>query len=125
MPDFDLRVTSGASIAPWTDPATDDAPSRVNARTGNPLRRYVATVGTQVEIRAVVGATVAPLDSALGGRLFVPFAVDCPLPAVEWSSPAGQSSIQRFTPARRGHYHVRVRRPGGGVVHLHIDAEEP
>ena len=131
MPDFDAALTSGTAIATWDDPqrapgtlGSDDkgAPSRINPSYAASLLRATGAIATEIEITATVGGVVAPLDAALGGRLFQAWAVEWPgaiMPV--FTSPAGQSSIQRFTPAAAGHYTIGIRREGGGAVILHVD----
>lgn len=127
MADFTLRAVSGVTVAPWTDPAQESPPkpSRVNPRIGFPHRRLMGTVGVQIEVHAIVGGVDAPLDAALGGRLFVGWFVQCPVPPAAPTSLPGHSSIQRFTPAFPGHYVLGVRRTDGGLEHLHVDASLP
>lgn len=126
MADFEVVFHSGVTYANWVDPVGPSGqPSRVNSKVAYPQRRVVAVVGTQVELRCVVGGVSAPLDTALGGRLFVPFFISRPVTPITWSSPVGQSSIQRFTPPAPGHYEFRVRRPQGGCWILRLDAVNP
>lgn len=128
MADFTLVAASGVSVEEWLDPTDGDNLSRLNPRLGQPQRRFMGTVGVQIVLNAVVGGTTAPLDSALEGRLFVPFVVQQPVGVVDtFTTDSGQSSVARVTPTKVGHYHFRVRRWGGGIVHMHVDvvAAEP
>jgi hypothetical protein len=123
MADFSVQV-AGAVLTDWEDPALPGAPSRLNARPGRAHKRWVVALGSLVSLRAVVGGVIAPLDSSLGGRLFVPFAVEVPpgaTPFVGFSSPLGQSSHQTLTPTVAGHYALGLRRPNGGIEHVHLD----
>lgn len=81
-------------------------------------------MGVQITITATVGGVSAPMDAGLGGRLFKPWTVESPSNVVAgWSSPAGQSSVQRFTPDRAGHYVLGLQRAAGGAVLLAIDVK--
>jgi hypothetical protein len=120
--DFTVRVTSGVIVSDWLDPATSARPSRLNARAGRPMKRYVATVGVPVVLQAVVGGVVGPADAALGGRLFVAAVTEAPnAPAAKLESPLGYSSRVTFTADRVGHHTVRIRRPDGGNEHIQLD----
>jgi len=122
MADFTVIAASGLSVDDWLDPASGSAPSRLNSRPGYPQKRYVGTVGVPVVLQAVVDGVVAPLDAALGGRLFVAFVVEAPvLPFTGIVSPLGQSSVQIVTAYVRGHYTIGIRRPDGGIEHVHMD----
>lgn len=137
MPDFQSRWTAGSAVDEWNDPEALDGskPSRLNPVKGHPFRRRVATVGVEVELSAyVIGLGVAPLDSALpldgpGGtpRLWHDLEIiEYPSPTKPAvTSPAGQSSVQRFTPTQAGHHTLRFSRPQGGAWWLHIDAQDP
>lgn len=130
MPNFDARFSSGISVVPWDDPASGTRPSRLNPVDGHPFIREVCTVGVEVEVQArISGLGWAPLDSA-----FFPAQpkfddlefMEYPGPARPVAtSPAGQSSVQRFTPDTAGHYTLRFSRPQGGAIRMHIDAQEP
>lgn len=124
MADFEL-VVGGVEVRPWLDPPNTDQSSRLNPCAGAPEGRLVATVGQLVTLTAKVAGVLGPIDTALGGRLFVAASSEQAHPwAVSWETPpAGQSSVQRFYPQRPGHYLVYLRRPGGGAVSVHIDAE--
>lgn len=124
MADFRVEFTDGVTVEPWEDPLLGNVPSRLNPRPEQGHRRHVGAIGVEVELSAIVGGVLAPLDGALGGRLFSCFPVEWPsvvMPAV--SSPGGQSSVQRFTPAANGHYTLRILRDGGGSVFFHVDVE--
>ena len=122
MPNFDVRFTDGAGPARWLDPPTEDRPSRINPAPNRPHLRWLAAVGAEVELSAVVDGDVAPLDSALAGETFVGWFAECPsASAPTVSSPPGQSSVRRFTPVRAGHYTYVVRRRRGGGIIVHLD----
>jgi hypothetical protein len=143
MPDFDLHVYANPNLgyagADWLDPRAVDgggqptgAPSRLNPRNGHPEKRYEVAVDEMCEIRAVVDGVEAPPDSALGGRLFFPGNVEYPppppmdpaYPPLHFTSEAGRTSVQYFTPRAPGHYLLYIRRPAGGQVMVHFDAVE-
>jgi hypothetical protein len=118
MPDFLARIASGALATPWSD-------ARANVDRARPSKYHRAIVGSEVAMHAVVGGVGAPLDTALDGRLFSSDLGEWPAPygPTSISSPAGQSSIQRFTPPAAGHYLWWIRRADGGAVGIHLDAE--
>jgi len=131
MPDFDARFFSGTTVRYWDDPADLARPSRLNPTKGRPFKRHVATVGVEVEVQAYLsGLGWAPLDSALPSdptqRLWLDLEfVEFPSPVRPVAtSPAGQSSVQRFTPDTAGHYTLRFSRPEGGAINMHVDALE-
>ena len=123
MPNFDVRITDGAAVTRWVDPPTAELPSRINPAPNRPHLYWRGAVGEQVELSAVVEGVVGPLDSALAGATFCGWFAEFPAaspPSV--SSPAGKTSVVRFTPMRAGHYtYVMRRRRGGGMV-VHLDA---
>lgn len=123
MSDFRAEFTSGTTAVPWDDPALGARPGRLNPRAEHPHRRVQGTLGVQIEISMRVGGVLAPLDAALGGQLFTAFfAESAVFPPPALSSPAGQSSVQRFTPTVAGHYTLRVVREGHGSLFVHVDA---
>jgi len=132
----DIVPVAGVDLREWLDPARPadtlypgdlGAPSRLNPFPGVPHRMRIATVGELVELVAEVLGVIAPLDTSLSGRLFTAWVVERPptCPPLSFSSPAGQSSVQMFTPPVEGHYTIGVAREGGGSVLVHIDAEVP
>lgn len=132
MPDFTARVFSGATLELWQDPARPagtqggsdpGAPSRVNPLPDAPHRRYVATLGAPVVVRATVGGVEGPLDSALGGRLFTAWWVEQAGPAIGPVGTASKSSEQTFTPQAEGHYTLGLERDQGGAIFLPVDVE--
>lgn len=121
MPDFTARLTAGVTLTAWDDHAGAGV-SRLNPLAALPSRYQRATVGVMVEMRATVGGVEGPADGALGGALFTSDVGESPefvLP----TSPAGFTSIQRFTPVAAGHYLWVMRHAGGGAVAIHLDAE--
>lgn len=126
MQDFTIAPTAGLTLQQWQDPERPPttlgpgAPSRLNPIDGYPHTKYVGVVGTQIELTASVGGVAGPLDAALGGRLFTPWFVERPC-VHGFASPAGQSSVVRFTPWVAGHYCIGVGRTNGGHVLLHFD----
>ena len=125
MADFDVDVT-GVNLKPWTDPSDGTLPSRLNPYPGQPDGRLVATVGQLVTLTAVVGGVSGPADATLGGRLFVAGSTEQAHPwPVGWEPiTPGYTSIQTFYPQAAGHYLVYLRRPAGGAIFVHLDAEE-
>lgn len=124
MTDFTARYTDGVTVEQWADPPQGSSPTRINAFATHPHLRHVGEVGTEVEVSATVGGVEAPLDGALGGRLFTFHFAEMPVavpPAV--SSPAGQSSVQRFTPTAVGHWSFKLKRPSGGSFFFHLDVQ--
>ena len=124
MPNFEARITAGATIETWDDPeGSQGQPSRVNPQPGYPHKRYVGVVGTEVAIDLYVGGAVLP-DSGLGGHLFYPWTVEAPHPyPIGFSHDPTWSSKPRFTPGVPGHYCIGIRRPFSGPVLMHIDVE--
>ncbi len=131
MPDFTADLGPGLTPAIWTDPATGAAASRLNDLPGKP-RRYWKIIppvlpGTVVvELEATVNGVEAPLDGALGGRLFI-------VSWVKWSGPSppplvqvpGQSSVANATldAAHVGFFQVLFWRPAGGAVLVSFNVE--
>ncbi len=122
MANFTARITSGASLELWEDPASD-LPSRINPTSRRGHQRQVGSVGTQVTVTATVAGSSAPLDAALASKLFFGFFAETPTTPPAISSPTGQSSVQRFTPNAAGHYTFVMRRHDGGGMILHLDVE--
>lgn len=124
--DFDLAFSSGVALEPWDDPqsVSPDRPSRLNPQPDHIHKRHVGTVGVQVELTARVGGVDGPLDATLGGELFSPSFLEAPaLPFPALSTPAGQSSIQRFTPLETGHYTLLLSRSNHGGIIVHVDVD--
>lgn len=126
MADFDVKVQSGAELAPWVDEPTDTDPSRLNpAGARQPLFWKVAP-GAVVVLEAVVDGVVAPADVDLDGRLFVSG-------WAEWSAPfppsyttgVGQSSSVtiQFDEAHAGLFAFSMWREGGGAVVVRMSVE--
>src|SRR5574341_3668 len=130
MANFTAAFTAGATLETWTDPATVSAPGRLNPSEGLSHKRYKATVGVQVTITMTQNGVVALLDSGLSGFVFKPWHLETPDGSPPgWSNPAGQSSVQRFTPTQVGHYALGIlfwnptTGAHGGSVIVHIDAK--
>lgn len=123
MADFTVIAASGLSVVDWVDPPSSaGAPSRLNSRPGYAQKRYRGALGVPVVLQAVVGGVAAPLDAALGGRLFTSFVVEAPAPPFTGIvSPLGQSSVQIVTASVPGHYTIGIARPNGGIEHVHMD----
>jgi hypothetical protein len=132
VPDFTLKVFSGATLQLWQDPARPagtqagsdpGAPSRLNPLPDAPHRRYVGQVGVPIVVHAWIGTDEAPLDSALGGRLFKGWWVDQAAVADGPLGTAGQSSEQTVTAYTPGHYTLGLEREEGGAIFLPFDVE--
>ncbi len=127
MSDFRIGFSSGVTLEPWEDPADvpGDRPSRLNARPEHPHTRHVGALGVQIELTATTAdGIVGPLDAGLGGVLFTAVLAEFPFfPPPAFSSPAGQSSVKRFTPNALGHYTIQVARIGHGSIYAHVDVD--
>jgi hypothetical protein len=122
MPNFDVRITAGATRAVWVDPADGEKPSRLNYNEARPHTYRETTVGVPVTISAIVNGVTAPLDAALGGDLFTAWFGEVPTwPAPALSSPAGQSSVVTFTPEHEGHHLLVGSRASGGRILVPIE----
>lgn len=123
MADFTVIVASGATILNWLDPASaGGVPSRLNSKPGYPQKRWVGSVGVQVVLKAVVNGVIGPADATLGGRLFVAWPVEAPaMPFSGIRADPGFTSVQRVQPDQVGHYTIGIRRPDGGLEHVHLD----
>jgi len=132
MADFSVLFTGDTTLELWTDPPALDGsqPSRTNPNALHPHRRRVVNVGSLVEVTVrctnPAGEVVdGELDYNLGGRTFMAWLAEFPgtsRPNV--THPPDQSTVQRFTPTRPGHYTLVLRRTqgGGGGVFVHVDA---
>lgn len=127
MPNFAARFTAGATSVTWEDA---DTPSRINPKPDHPHRRFTGTVGVAVTFKATVGGVEGEIDSNLGGKLFEAWWIEHPGdpiasspggPGPTFSNPAGQSSVQSFTPQKTGHHTIGFRREDGGAFVLHLD----
>lgn len=123
MAEISARFSAGVTVDEWTDPVSGAKPSRINPFPEHPHLRYRGSVGVQVEIKGKTAGGENALDASLGGQLFYLDFVEWPHsnPLEATSSPAGQSSIQRFTPSAAGHYTLRLWREDHGAVILHLD----
>jgi len=139
MATFRLIASTGFTLAPWTDPARaagvgdPGAPTRITTRAGVQHARVRSVAGAEVDVLALGwGSLVAPADSELDGRLYVPSWVEVPnmglntaqFPSFSRPSP-GTSAWIRCKPMVVGHYVLEVRRAREGNVLLHFDAEAP
>lgn len=126
MADFRVAFTSGVALEPWDDPASvsPDRPSRINPRPEHIHKRHVGAVGVQVVVTASVGGVAGPLDATLGGELFSGTFLEGPsMPYPPLTSPAGQSSVQRFTPTETGHFTLQINRENHGGIIVHVDVD--
>jgi len=121
MADFDIQITSGASVKDFLD---DRVPSRLNPPAEYP-HRYWHVLHTAATVRFSVSlddGTLEPVDGALGGDLFRWSWVERPLSVGELAipSPAGLSSVAEFTAAaftgREGYHLLRAERDNHGSL---------
>jgi hypothetical protein len=129
MADFVISVGLGdIHVVDWADTGLPGQPDRLSAP--KYPHRY-ARVGhgglpTSVTVSAVVGGVAAPLDAALGGRLFTWWWEDkgagAP-PSV--APPAGHTSTVSplFTPDNLGTWVLACYRDGGGCVRVPFSVE--
>lgn len=138
MPDFEARLYgAGLSLRTWADlpapapycaPASADAPSRLNDDTAHPATYYRVAPGSTIELRAVVGGVEAPLDAALGGRLFTTWWAQWSDAPPSLSQPGGQSSVVNVTffnlnHRQLGFFQLAIAREGGGAVFVPLCVE--
>lgn len=123
---YSADTRSTAVVQSWLDPAGtgpggSSQPSRINARSGLPLRRYVATTG-YLQLAAVVGGVQGPPDSALGGNLFLWDVIEAPVAyPVPILQDFGYTSIADVRLDVAGHYTIQALHAGGGSVLVHVD----
>lgn len=118
MPNFEVRITAGATRAIWTDTPTMTKPSRLNANEARPHSYRQCIVSQTVTLSAIVDGVVGPLDADLDGAEFSWWFAECPAwPAPSMSTPAGQSAVVSFAPLHPGlHVAVGSRASGGRVL---------
>jgi len=118
MPDFDVKIVSGATVREWGDERANPLPSR-------PHLRFVGKVGTQIVAHAVYDGEEAPSDVTMTPGLFYSDMGEWPLPhgPPTVGVDTGYSSILWFTPPVAGHYLWVIRRIGGGAIGVHLDVE--
>lgn len=125
MPDFDVRVASGAVQKPWTDPVGPDGQaSRLRPRGGLDQLYWLGTRGVAIKLLMSVNGVEMPADSALGSRLFTPSLVEGFGPGMFVSVP-GWSSAVLWTPLNVGHHVVGIRRNDGGAYLIPFDIQAP
>jgi hypothetical protein len=127
MPDFTVDVTYGVVVEPYAEDGSDDWQNPLPDHPPNRLR----ITSTTVDFDCTVGGVATPMDTALGGRLFLAWVVEWPDPAAPepyiYAPFAGQSSrwtldlTSSLGGAFHGHYVVAVYRDGGGAVLVHLD----
>jgi hypothetical protein len=125
MPDFDFRVTSGTITTPWDDRHLSHRGANVHKY--RVVQPAALPAISEVVISCVVGGVVAPVDGALGGRLFV-------VSRLQWagsfpftiSQAAAQSSLITlgFSMSTLGHQELVIRRDEGGAIILSFEVEE-
>lgn len=124
MSDFDFRVVSGTTSLGWDDP-------RLNARSlaQHLYRRVqppVAPAIAEVVIHCIVNGVDAPLDAALGGRLFHASRVSWSgsFPYAILHTPGRSAEIKlRFAHNMLGHQELAIRRDDGGLIVTAFDVE--
>lgn len=134
MPDFEAAIIlgTGVALATWADPAVAGKPSRLNPNPTHPPKYVKVTPGaaggglTTVIARATVGGVVAPVDGALGGRLFqwcwVESSGPWPLMITPTAGKTSEATIHVPT-THLGHFALLCARDTGGAVVLHFDQE--
>lgn len=124
MPDFDFRVMSGTSTIPWAHEALNHRGRHVHRY--RVVRPVALPALADVVVHCVVGGVVAPLDGALGGRLFtvtrLVWSGSFPFGIVQ--APGQSSAITlRFAENMLGHQELLIRRPSGGSIALSFEVE--
>ena len=124
MPNFDVKLISGATATPWNE-------TRINPR-GAAAHLYwrvqVPTVGNlaSVVLRCVVGGVTGPLDGALGGELFsvsrIAWSGDFPFAIGQTAGKSSEVTL-RFAYNMVGHQELAIRRPSGGAIVLSVEVE--
>lgn len=128
MPNFTVTIFTGSDVA-WVDPAIASQPSRLNAFPLNPHTYRKVSVGlgpVVVTLKATVGGVLAPMDAALGGKLFsAAFAEGSGVFPPPITLAAAQSSLATFTvtSSHLGHFLFSFRRKNGGAVNVPFDVE--
>lgn len=122
--DFQAKITNGSTRTIWVDNAT---PSRINPLPDRQQTFWLSSVGQEITVTATVDSVSAPLDGALGGRLFYYKWAEWPTPIVN-PPPAvvitpGQSSVMTFIPLLAGHYTFVIRRQSGGGILIPFEVE--
>lgn len=124
MPDFDFRVASGTTTIPWEDRHLSHRGPNVHKyrRIRPPALPSLASVVLQ----CVVGGVVAPLDTALGGRLFtvsrLVWSGDFPF-VIEQASGQSSAITLKFSENMIGHQELVIRRAGGGSIIVSFEVE--
>lgn len=129
MADFSVQLSGGVQV-PWID-LQRNIPEQASRLVSDPdhLRSYRRFIpNATATISAVVGGVVAPMDAALGGRLFT-------AAWLEWSGhepplivqAAGQSSLVTvfLDIFHHGHFVLRIQRKLGGAWLVPFDVETP
>ena len=124
MPNFDLKIVSGAEPIRWDDPRINHrgAVSHLYYRVATPT--YPAQA--EVVIHCIVDGVEAPLDVDLGGALFavsrIAWSGVFPFQIVQTSGQSSEVTL-RFTYQAAGHQELYIRRPGGGAIVLSFEVE--
>lgn len=125
MADFTARLSGNVSLEPWDDPArtSPDRPSRLNPNPEHIHKRWVGTVGLQINVIGLVDGVIKP-DAALSGELFSVAFLEAPVlpfPPVTHLTGPPTTAIQFWTPTAVGHYTLQMNRTNHGGVILHVD----
>lgn len=117
MPNFDARITVGATLAVWVDAATATAPTRLNPNPAHPPKHRRVEIGSVVAVKATVAGVEGPPDVLLGGKLFAAHFAEVPVwPPPAIASQPFHSSVVTFTPKYLGHHLLVMAREDGGAV---------
>lgn len=128
MADFSVTITNGVQV-PWVD-LKRNVPEQASRLVNDPdhLRSYRRfPPPATVIISAIVGGVTAPMDAALGGRLFtaawLEWSGNTPPPIVQ--APGQSSFVTVFvTAVNAGHHVLRLLRDGGGAWLVPFDVED-
>ena len=131
MPDFEVSAFNLATGLPLTTAVWVDssAPPRTNPLAGRPHRYLTVPIGTLgVQFCCTVGGVLAPLDAALGGRLFLwswveSFLVGVPPPIIPSAGHSSQVDLLPPLGMAAGRYLILAWRPLGGSVAVPFVAE--
>lgn len=127
-----VNVDAGGNS--WVDPAGTlpsvygapalSIPTRQNARDGLPHRYTRFYQFQKIDLVMLpAGSSTLVFDTSLGGNLFQAWFAEVPYGAAAWSSIAGVSAYQFFTPTIKGAYLAVLSRPTAGGILWHFTVE--